>query len=452
MTGLISETRRTAALALPIAAGHVGQMLMGWADTMMIGRVGVTPLAACAFANTLLMVPLVFGFGLLSAVSVHTSVACGKDDAKGSAAALRGGLAMAVIVGVFVAGCVVALSWMLDLFGQPAEVAAEAGPYLVLCGISALPVMVSTSAKNFVEALGRPWVPFFIVLASVLLNVLLNALLIYGLWGFPALGLTGAGWATLIARIAGAAAMVAYPFASRRLKAYARAPVPGGLAVRELAGQFRLGLPVGSMHLAEVTGFAVGSLMLGWISVGALAAHQIAITCAATTFMVPLGLSQAATVRVGQARGAGAFRRCRDIAWGALALAAALMACFGIVFWLGGAPVARLFTNDPALISLAAQLLAVAAVFQIFDGVQIVSSGILRGFADVRTPMIIGMVAYWVVALPVSYSLGFIFQMGAIGVWTGFCVGLAFAAVALSRRVAARLAVIESAPARPDHH
>lgn len=439
MTGIIAETRRTAALALPIAAGHVGQMLMGWADTMMIGRVGVTPLAACAFANTLLMVPLVFGFGLLSAVSVRTSLAYGSDDPAGSSASLKGGWVMALLVGSAVAATVAILAQFLDIFGQPTEVAAEVGPYLILCGISAIPVMVSTSAKNFAEALARPWVPFFIVLGSVLLNIFLNAILIYGLWGFPAMGLTGAGWATLIARIAGAAAMAWYPFLSQRLADYARVEVARGRVTRELADQFRLGLPVGSMHLAEVSGFAVGSLMLGWISVSALAAHQIAITCAATTFMVPLGLSQAATVRVGQARGAGAGHRCRSVAWGALGLAAALMACFGVIFWLAGTQIVALFTDDPTLISVAAQLLAVAALFQIFDGVQIVSSGVLRGFEDVRAPMLIGMVSYWVIALPVSYTLGFIFHMGATGVWVGFCVGLAFAAAALSRRVAWRL-------------
>ncbi|GAB4178295.1 MAG: MATE family efflux transporter [Terrimicrobiaceae bacterium] len=439
MTGIIAETRRTAALALPIAAGHVGQMLMGWADTMMIGHVGVTPLAACAFANTLLMVPLVFGFGLLSAVSVRTSIAYGSEDPAGCSAGLKGGWVMALLLGSIVAAVVALLAGFLDIFGQPPEVAAEAGPYLILCGISSIAVMISTSAKNFAEALARPWVPFFIVLGSVLLNILLNAALIYGLWGFPALGLTGAGWATLLARISGAAAMVSYPFLSRHLSSLARVAVDKDRISRELADQFRLGLPVGSMHLAEVTGFAVGSLMLGWIGINALAAHQIAITCAATTFMVPLGLSQAATVRVGQARGAGATDRCRLVAWGALGLATVLMACFGLIFWLAGTPIARLFNNDPPLIALTAQLLVVAALFQIFDGVQIVSSGILRGFEDVRTPMLIGMVAYWVIALPVSYSLGFLFHLGAVGVWIGFCVGLAFAAAALSSRVAHRL-------------
>jgi multidrug resistance protein, MATE family len=209
--------------------------------------------------------------------------------------------------------------------------------------------------------------------------------------------------------------------------------------LREARALLGLGLPVGALHLAEVGGFALGSLMMGWIGVGALAAHQIAITCAATTFMVPLGLSQALGVRVGQARGAGEPARCAPIVWGGLGLALAVMTASALVLIFVAEPIARVFTEDPDLIPLTVRLLVIAGFFQIFDGVQIVSSGALRGFEDVTFAMGAGILAWWVVALPVCWVLGFVAGMGATGVWLGFCAGLVVAAGALLWRLVWRV-------------
>jgi len=439
MHPILSENRRTIALALPIMAGHVGQMLMGWADTIMIGHTGMVPLAACAFANTVLMAPFVFGFGVLSAVSVKASIGHGSGDPHRAGRALRAGCWLAVAIGLAVIGLMIVLSGSLHVFGQPPEVTSAAKTYLLLCAWSVLPALVSTSAKNFSEALSRPWLPFWIHMGAVLLNVLLNWLLIYGNLGFPKMGLEGAGWATLIARTVGAAVMVAYPFCDRRLKAAARGRWIESTLPREVKGLMILGLPVGTMHLAEISGFAMGSIMLGWLGVVPLAAHQIAITCAATTFMIPLGLSQAVSVRVGQARGAGELARCRPIIGGSLLLAIVVMGFFALIFIFAGKPIASIFTSEPELIQLSASLLFLAGFFQIFDGLQIVSSGALRGFEDVRVPMLIGFSAYWAVALPLCYFGGFVLQWGAIGVWLGFAAGLAFAAAALLTRLAIKL-------------
>jgi multidrug resistance protein, MATE family len=435
----LNENRRTLALASPIVAGHVGQMLMGWADTIMIGRVGVVPLAACAFANTVLMVPFVFGFGVLSAVSVRGALGYGRGTHAAAGDTFRAGLLVAAGVGLGVAALVYSLLGILPVFGQKPEVNAAAGPYLMLCGLSVVPALVSTSAKNFSEAFSRPWVPFWILLGSVLLNVFLNWVLIFGNLGAPALGLEGAGWATLFARLCGAVVMIAYPVLSARM----RSSVRGAWVVPALRGEagalLALGLPVGALHLAEVGGFALGSLMMGWIGVDALAAHQIAITCAATTFMVPLGLSQALGVRVGQARGAGDPSRCAPIVWGGLGLALAVMSASAIVLVFAAGPIARVFTNDPNLIPLSIHLLVIAGFFQIFDGVQIVSSGALRGFEDVKFALGAGILAWWFVALPVCWVLGFAAGLGATGVWLGFCAGLVVAAGTLLGRLVWRL-------------
>jgi MATE family multidrug resistance protein len=200
------ENRHTLALAFPIVAGLVGQMLMGLADTLMVGHVGTVPLAACGFANTLLSVPLVFGFGVLAGVSVNASHAFGAGKPHLAGESLRGGLAIALVMGLLVALAAHALLRSLPIFGQQPEVNSSAANYLLLCAWSMPAVFVTGTAKNFCEALARPWPPFWIMLGGVLLTVLLNWILIYGNLGASAMGLDGAGLATLLSRIA---AMVA---------------------------------------------------------------------------------------------------------------------------------------------------------------------------------------------------------------------------------------------------
>ena len=435
----LSENRRTLALASPIIAGFVGQMLMGWADTIMVGRVGVVPLAACAFANTVLAVPFVFGFAVLSSVSVRASLAFGGGRTRMSGEALRAGLVIGSILGICVVSAIHAALPLLPWLGQGPEINAACGNFLILCAWSSVPVFVTTVTKNFCEALSRPWVPFWIVIAGVSLNVGLNWILIYGNLGAPAMGLDGAGVATLVARIAVAAAIVVYMLLAPALKENLPADwLANGLFV-EIRRLLAIGLPSGGMHLAEMSGFAFGSLMMGWLGAEALAAHQIAITCAATTFMIPLGLSQAVSVRIGQARGAGEKGRYLPIVFGAFGITVLFMAIFAVVFMSAGAAIAEWFVANTAVASLAAQLLLVAGFFQIFDGVQITSSGALRGFEDTRAPMFIGMLSYWLVALPVSYLSAFKLGFGPPGIWFGFLTGLALAAAALVARLLLRI-------------
>ena len=434
-----SENRRTLALASPIIAGFVGQMLMGWADTIMVGRVGVVPLAACAFVNTVLAVPFVFGFAVLSSVSVRASLAFGGGRTRMPGEALRAGLVIGSILGICVVSAIHAALPLLPWLGQGPEINAACGNFLILCAWSSVPVFVTTVTKNFCEALSRPWVPFWIVIAGVSLNVGLNWILIYGNLGAPAMGLDGAGVATLVARIAVAATIVVYMLLAPALKENLPADwLANGLFV-EIHRLLAIGLPSGGMHLAEMSGFAFGSLMMGWLGAEALAAHQIAITCAATTFMIPLGLSQAVSVRIGQARGAGETGRYLPIVFGAFGITVLFMAIFAVAFMSAGVAIAEWFVANTAVASLAAQLLLVAGFFQIFDGVQITSSGALRGFEDTRAPMFIGMLSYWLVALPVSYLSAFKLGFGPQGIWFGFLTGLALAAAALVARLLLRI-------------
>ena len=412
---------------------------MGWADTIMVGRVGVVPLAACAFANTVLAVPFVFGFAVLSSVSVRASLAFGGGRTRMPGEALRAGLVIGSILGICVVSTIHAALPLLPWLGQGQEINAACRNFLILCAWSSVPVFVTTVTKNFCEALSRPWVPFWIVIAGVSLNVGLNWILIYGNLGAPAMGLDGAGVATLVARIAVAATIVVYMLLAPALKENLPADWLANGLFAEIRRLLAIGLPSGGMHLAEMSGFAFGSLMMGWLGAEALAAHQIAITCAATTFMIPLGLSQAVSVRIGQARGAGEKGRYLPIVFGAFGVTVLFMAIFAVAFMSAGAAIAEWFVANTAVASLAAQLLLVAGFFQIFDGVQITSSGALRGFEDTRAPMFIGMLSYWLVALPVSYLSAFKLGFGPQGIWFGFLTGLALAAAALVARLLLRI-------------
>ncbi len=435
----LKENRRTLALAIPIVSGHVGQMLMGWVDTILVGRLGVVELGAAGFANTLLSVPLVFGFGLLSAVSVRASHSHGAGRTQEAGESVRGGFIVAVFLSVVVVGILYAMLAVLPVFGQPSAVNATVRGYFVLCGWSMVPVFFTSVAKNFCEALGRPWAPLWIMFGGVLFNALFSWVAIFGKWGFPAMGIDGAGLGTLVARILVMLAVVAYPMVSETLRqAWPRKWLAAGL--REAAQRIlSLGLPVGGMHLCEIGGFALGSLMMGWIGVIPLAAHQIAITCAATAFMVPLGISQAVSVRVGHERGAGRTARLRAIVYGGLGLAFLVMSVTAGVFIGFGGVIAGWFSNDPELVLLTTRLLTIAGLFQIVDGLQVVAAGSLRGFEDTKVPMLIGLGAYWVIALPISWFVAFYLGVGAPGVWVGFVVGLCAAAIALLTRLFSKL-------------
>lgn len=435
----LSENRRTLALAAPITAGFLGQMLMGWVDTIMVGRIGVVPLAACAFANTILAVPFVFGFGVLSAVSVRVSIAHGAGREQESGENLRSGLVMGALLGLLIALFIQFGLPLLPLLGQKPEVNAACVNFLILCAWSIIPVFLTTVAKNFCEALSRPWVPFWIVLGGVLMNVVLNWILIYGNLGAPAMGLDGAGLATLLARIGVTLGIFGYAMKDSSLirSLPKKWLAPGWL--RELPALLRIGLPTGGLHLSEVSTFAACSLMMGWISVDAMAAHQIAMTCVATTFMIPLGLSQALSVRVGQLRGSRELNRLRPVVFGAMGLGFLLMSATALVLIFGGSHIAGWFITASSVTVLAAHLLFIGGIFQICDGAQIVATGALRGFEDTRTPMIVGAFTYWGIALPASYFLAFKAGLGPTGVWIGLVIGLTIAAFCLVTRLGLRL-------------
>lgn len=433
MSSLVKELRSTLALAFPIVVGQVSQMLIGLTDNAFIGRVGRVQLAAAAFTHGVFGIFYVAGIGLLLGAGVYAARDHGAGNETGCATWLRHGRALALAVGLLAFGLMAVLSTQLNRFGQPPEVVAIIRPFFFLIAASFIPALIFQVQRQFAESLGRPWVPMTIILADVVLNALLNWALVFGHLGLPALGLVGSGWATLLARTAAVLAIAMWLARSREFAAVRAAPWTGWQR-DHFVELLRLGGPAAGMLLFEAGAFSAASLMMGWLGTVALAAHQVALGFAALTFMFPLGLSIAVSLRISRARGEGRLEALRPIGFGALGAGLLLMAGFALIFTVAGHRLTAFVTPDAEVAVLAAHLLLVAAVFQLFDGGQVISVGALRGLTDVRVPTVITFIAYWVISLPAAYLLAFHTRLRPLGVWAGLAVGLGCAALLLGHR------------------
>lgn len=434
---VLRELPPTLRLAAPITAGHVGQMLMGVTDTIMIGHVDTESLAACAFANNIIILLAVTGFGILTSVSIRVSHAHGAGLVPAMSRALHSGIGLAVVGGLLTG---IFLHLVYPLFhhlGQEPGVVDTAQSYLLIVGWSLLPAWLTTAGRNYLEAQSHPWPAFWIMMGGVSLNVVFNWILIFGAGPLPAMGLSGAGWATLLSRVATVLALAWYIWGGRLR------PASVMITLREWFADhltmFKLGLPTGLQLLCEIGAFSVAAILIGHLGAVSLAAHQIAITCASTTFMFPLGVSLAATVRVAQSVGARKNNLLPPIAVGAWAVGLLVMGLFAVLFLTSGEFIARLFVRENDVVVLAAQLLVIAGIFQLVDGIQVVGSGLLRGLRDTFSPMLITVAAYWLVALPLGGWLMFMQTEGAAGMWNGLAVGLAVAAALLVVRFIVRV-------------
>jgi multidrug resistance protein, MATE family len=434
---LIQELRAAVRLATPVALVQLGLMLMGVVDTMMLGRLSARALAAGALGHLATIPFLIFGSGTLAALDPLVAQAYGAGDARGIRDHLQRGVVLAL--GLAVPFCLALwdVGPLLRLLGQPPEVVADAALYAraVLWGLPGFLLFIAFRQTLQAMSIVRP--AMVAIVLGNLTNVVANYGLIFGHFGLPALGVEGSAYATSICRTA----MLAYlVWAGRR----AIAPYWHGLT-REafrLAGHarlLRLGVPIGLHQSIELVVFVTVAVLMGRMGVAALAGHQIAINLASLSFMVPLGISGAAATRVGNAIGRGDLPAARRAAAVSLVLGGAVMLVFAALFGLFPEELARAYTADSAVIALAAALLPIAAVFQVFDGVQAVAAGILRGVADTTLPAALALVGFWVLGLPAGWYLAFPRGQGAPGLWWGLSLGLAVVAVLYLARVRAKL-------------
>ncbi|QTN33712.1 MATE family efflux transporter [Akkermansiaceae bacterium] len=432
---LLNESRLTLKLAFPLVIGQVSQMLLGVADTMMIGRLGVTEMAVLTFANSLFYVPFVFGIGVLTSVSVFTAGASGAGDHAAGRASCRHGMYVATALGILLFLLMSAVSLNLGGFGQPEDVVEKTGGYFRIIMLSMIPGLMSMALKNHADALDRPWPPFWIFLWGVVLNVFLNWVMIFGKLGCPAMGLEGAAWATFISRTAILIGMFVWLYRGKGMREWTpfhwfKPPVLA--EIRKFLG---IGFPASIQMICEVSAFSAAGLMMGRFGETAMAAHQVALMCAATAFMVPLGLSMALSVRIGSANGAGQHHRLRKIVVSGWWLGACWAAIGAAFFLILGTWVSSLFIDEAPVIALSAKILIVVGVFQLFDSLQVGSVSMLRGLHDAHVPALMGFVAYWIIGLPVAVLLSMKFDFGAVGVWCGLAVGLLVACITLGPRL-----------------
>jgi len=428
------EARATLLLALPIVVGQISQILMGLTDSIMIGRSGTLALAASSFGGGVFNIFFLAGIGLLTPVALFVSRARGAGRTDEAGEFLRHGLMLALVGGALELGLALTLSAHLGWFRQPPTVLAVVNPFFRLISFSILPALIYMALREFAESMGRPWMPMLIMLGGVGLNALLNWVLIYGHLGVPRLGLTGAGISTLTSRTLGAVVLFQWIRADRTLRAAWPRRWLAPWSWPRLKEMLAVGLPVAGSLLFESGAFGASAVMMGWLGAVPLAAHQIAISCAAMTFVTMLGIAIAVGMRLSAAVGAGEPWRLRPIWLGGLGMGVGLAAVFTGVFLVLGRMIAASFVADGAVVEVATTLLAVAAIFQLFDGSQVINTAALRSLPDVKVPALITLFAYWGVALPAGYYLGIHRGWGAVGIWSALAAGLAVAAVFLGVR------------------
>jgi MATE family multidrug resistance protein len=408
-----------ATLAAPMLLGQAGQVLLQITDTVMVGRLGAVALAATSLAGNFVMFALYFAYGSLGAVAPRVGGAFGAGDAEALNRIARAGAVLGLAVGLLVALALTAVVPFLGRIGQPPEVVDAVGGYFLLIAWSMPGAMLSVVLGQMAEAVNRPWPVLAIMAGAVVLNGVLNVVLIFGHLGLPALGIEGAGWATLMARSAQAVALLVWIAKDRQMRQILRAGTAGGIG-EKFVRLFREGLPVAGQDVLEGGSFALGSIMLGWLGTTALAANQVTISIASLAWMFPMALATAASVRVAQTAGGGNLGEARRCGLAAVGMGVGLMAVCAVIYISFGPFLARLFTPDPAVAKLAGTLVVIAGIYQISDAIQSVSLGALRGLLDNKVPLIANAVCYWVLSLPTVYLLTFPLSWGAVGVWVGY--------------------------------
>jgi MATE family multidrug resistance protein len=432
-----SHFKATILLAWPIIVGQLGQVFLGVIDLAMVGRVGKSEIAAAGVANAVFFIVSVFGIGVSTAVSPLVSIAATRGNKEETAGILKGAYLAGAIVALFIAAILFFLSFHFHLFGQEEHVAGLAGSFLRIISFSVIPMTVFLCAKQFTDGLSLTRVSMFIMLIALPLNAGLNYLWIYGNWGFPAMGLNGAGYATLLTRLLMMIAIMLFIRRSSGTWEYTREKA--GRAWPYLKKIMRLGVPSGLQYFFEVAAFGGAAIMAGWISVDAAASHQIAINLASLTYMAAGGIAVAGSIRVGAASGGYSKQSVRISGNSALYIGIAWMAFWGLLFFLIPHFFVGLYIDgseeaNQEVERIAVILLLIAALFQLSDGVQCICLGLLRGLRDVKVPAAITFMAYWIIGLPVGFLLGFSFGYGVAGIWIGLLIGLTLSATLLTYR------------------
>jgi MATE family multidrug resistance protein len=412
------------ALAVPVVLSELGWMAQGVVDTIMVGKLGPAAIGAVAIGNAVYYVPSLFGIGILLGLDTLVSHAYGRNDHDACHHWLAQGVYLACIATPPLMLLALAASYGFVRVGITPEVAGLAGEYLRIVNFGTLPLLLYGAARRYLQGVAQVRVITLTLIIANLVNWFGNWVLIYGKLGLPALGVNGSAISTCFARIGMAVALIGFAWRYERSRGHplfrhwAR---PSLLKIRQL---MRIGTPAAGQIVLEVGAWNGATFAAGFLTPVALATHSIALQYASVTYMVPLGMSAAAAVSVGHAIGAEDASRARRAGWMAMALGTAFMIAAAIAFLLVPRPLIMLYTHDPQVLAEGPSLLYIAAAFQIFDGIQTVSTGALRGLGQTRVPMIANFIGYWILGLPLGLSLCFLLHWGIYGLWIGLTLAL----------------------------
>jgi multidrug resistance protein, MATE family len=418
------ELRDLTALAVPVVFSELGWMAQGVVDNIMVGKLGPAAIGAVSVGNAVFYTPSLFGMGLLLGLDTLIAQAFGRKDHDECHRWLAQGVYLAGIVTPPIMILLALASLGFERFGITAQVAGPASGYLRVLLWSTLPLLLYSAGRRYLQGVGEVRVITATYIGANLINWFLNWVLIYGKLGFPALGVRGSALSTCVARVFMAVALIGFAWRYERKRGHPlfrhwAAPSLGRLRIL-----VRLGAPAAGQILLEVSAWNLSTFAAGWLTPVALATHAIALNYASVTYMVPLGMSAAAAVSVGHAIGAGDPHRARRAGWLALALGVGFMLLAAVVFIAAPIPLLELYTRDPLVLAVGPGLLGLAAAFQVFDGIQTVCTGALRGLGETRIPMWANLVGYWILGLPLGFTLCFALHWGIYGMWIGLTLAL----------------------------
>ncbi|WP_058185499.1 MATE family efflux transporter [Terracidiphilus gabretensis] len=428
------ELRAMIVLALPVVLSEIGWMLQSIVDTIMVGGLGPSAIGAVALGNAVYYTPSMFGFGLLLGLDTLVSQAYGRGDHEACHHWLAQSVYLACIITPPLMLFGIAFSLGFAHIGIAPSVAIPAGAYLRILTLGTLPLLLYAAARRYLQGVGQVRVITVAFVFANILNWFGNWALIYGKFGFPRLGVPGSAISTCVARVSMAAILFFYAWRYEARRGHPLFRHWARISLLKICQLARLGAPAAGQIVLEVGAWNLATLAAGWLTPVQLATHQIALNYASFTYMVPLGLSSAAAVSVGHAIGAGDVAKARRAGWLAIALGVGFMLLAAIAFFVAPGPLIALYTRDAAVMAVGPSLLGLAAIFQVFDGIQAVSTGALRGLGETRVAMWANFFGYWLLGLPLGIASCFLLHWGIYGLWIGLTVALIVISVILIYR------------------
>ena len=422
-------------LSIPLILTQLGQMIVAVADSAMVGQVGAKYLASAAFANNIFVLIMFFGMGITLGITPLVGKHNGANEQKAIAQILSNAFFTKIGITVALLLLAIGIYFCLPLMGQAEEVVQYASPYFVLLILSLIPLLFFFVFKQFAEGLGNTKLAMRITIVGNLLNIFLNYVFIYGKFGAPQMNLNGAGLATLISRITMLGMMLWTYRHNEILRHWLQSISIKKYSFVESKKLLHVGVPISLQMTAEASIFSLSGIMVGWLGSTGLAAYQVVTTISYCSFMIITGFSQAVTIHVSTLLGSKAFARARATVISSAKVTFILMSILSVIFIVFRYHLIRFFTADTEVLAIASKLMILLVFYQLSDGFQVLGMGILRAFTDVKHPMIVAIISYFVIALPGGYLLGFVFDFGISGVWMGLVIGLSLAAIFFGIRV-----------------